>query len=542
MLKTNRSIICLATLIFCQTARADCTSLFDEEQLAQQGPLTIAAIEYQQNNVFDLSERGIFWLHRFANYSHIITKEQTIRQDLLFAEGDTLDLNELAEAERLLRSRRHLREANISISQYCPDEQQVVVAVQSWDNWSLLPKIDFSSEGGETRYSIGVAEDNLLGSGNQLQLNYSQDSERNGYLLSFASPNLFGSHWSSVSSFANNSDGESYQFGLHRPFYRLSSDWAFSLDLLKNKEQINDYLLAEKVNQYSRTEQQFESFAGFRISEYKGRIHRLNGGITMQDMTFAEQQDTLFAPPDSRNLSSLWLEYQLLEANYRKLFNINQFNRVEDINLGWQASVRLGYLQPMLGADQHGWQIQAKASKVWQLYPDTWLLSEVAYQRLWWQAFQQQLFSSHLQLVHQLNSRSSLVAIAAVDLGQNRFADEGLYLGGDTGLRAFPLFYQRGDNRVVMTTEYRYYTDWNILQIFDVGFAGFADAGRSWGGEQEVNSQIDDKVLFGLGAGIRLLSSHSSRGTMVHIDLTRPFTDNPELTSWQWRVTAKRRF
>src|SRR5690606_10106735 len=145
-------------------------------------------------------------------------------------------------------------------------------------------------------------------------------------------------------------------------------------------------------------------------------------------------------------------------------------------------------------------------------------------------------------LVHQLNNSSSAVGIINAEFGRQLFQDNALYLGGDTGLRAFPLYYQRGDSRVVATAEYRYFTDWSILQLLDVGFASFVDAGRSWGAEQDFDSNIDDGVLFGVGGGIRLLSSHSSRGTMIHIDLTHPFSDNPELDAWQWRFTAKKRF
>ncbi|KKO46422.1 hypothetical protein WG68_05555 [Arsukibacterium ikkense] len=527
------------------TAKAEdkrsCTRLFDEADIKQAG-LTISAVHFEQENVFDLTESGTFWLHRFANYSHIISKQQTIANELLFSPEDPLDLAELAETERLLRNRSYIRDADIKVSQYCPDTNSVEVLVKTWDNWSLLPKIDFSSEGGATEYSIGIAEDNLLGTGNQLQLDYAKDAERTGYMFSFASPNIMGSHWQALTRYANNSDGESYQFNVQRPFYRLSSPWAVSVDVSKEKLQISDYVLGETVNQYDRTQQGFTSYLGLRLAGTSKRIHRLNGGVTLDDVSFTANSDTLFELPAERNLSRVWLEYQLLEDQYRKLYNINQFNRVEDINLGWQAYVRVGQLQTALGADARGWQLDAAIEKAWSLQSDLWLLASLNYHGLKMADLRQQLLSTHWQLVYQLNRQSSVVGVLDLQRGHDLFDDEALYLGGDTGLRAFPLFYQRGDNRMVATAEYRYYTDWNILHIFDVGFAGFADAGRSWGAEQRGENEIDDSILYGVGVGIRLLSTHSSRGTMVHIDLTRPVSDNPELGNWQWRVTAKRRF
>lgn len=527
---------------------ADCRNDVDPAELKAKRPI-VSNIEFQQENVFDLTEPGVFWLHRFANRTHIITTEQTIRDDLLFLQDAPLNLAELAETERLLRSRRYLRDARVEVVQYCAASNSVTVRVTTWDNWSLLPKIDFSSEGGETKYSLGVAEDNLLGSGNQIQLDYAKDSERSGYLLSFASPNIFGSHWNTLLSYADNSDGENYRFAVQRPFYRLDSDWAFNADLLKNKEQVTDYLLSETINEYNRTRHQFDASAGFKLALRGQTIQRLNIGMQLEDVDFNELDTTVLSLPEQRNLSYLYLEYQLLQDDFYKLYNINQFNRVEDINAGWQLRLRLGLMQPWLGADEDGLRLEAEVSKAWSLNNRTWLFSELAYQRLDWQQRKQELWHLGLQLNHQLNARNSLVGSISAERGRNLFADEALYLGGDSGLRAFPLYYQRGDNRMVATAEYRHYTDWNLWQIFDVGFAAFGDAGRSWGGRSAddlavLNGKagIDDEILFGLGVGIRLLSSHSSRGTMIHLDLTRPISDNPDLGSWQWRMTAKRRF
>ncbi|MDP5035481.1 MAG: BamA/TamA family outer membrane protein [Alishewanella sp.] len=541
-----RSLCLLSLPFYSFTLLANCSDEFDLERLAEKKP-QISAIHFEQNNVFDLTEPGVFWLHRFANASHRISLEGTIRDDLLFNDHAPLNLADLAETERLLRSRRYIRDARVSVSRYCPTENTVEVLVRTWDTWSLLPKIDFSSEGGETEYSLGIAEDNLLGYGNQIHLDYTKDSERSGYLVSFGSPNIFGTHWNTFLSYANNSDGENYRFNVQRPFYRLDSQWSLNFDLLKNKELVTDYQLDERVNEYNRTRQQFESSVGFKLVERGRSIQRFIVGMTLEDVAFNDTEGTVLTLPDERNLSAIWLEYQILEDDFYKLYNINQFNRVEDINAGWQLQLRLGYLQSWLGADNSGLQLTAHAEKAWQLQEHTWLFGQLNYRRLNWQDKTQQLLHFSWQLNHQLNEYNSVVASISAERGSNLFADERLYLGGDTGLRAFPLYYQSGDKRVIATAEYRRYTDWNLWRIFDVGFAAFTDIGRSWGDSEQFKDlmaqpDIDDKVLFGVGVGVRLLSSHSSRGTMVHLDLTRPFSDNPDINNWQWRATAKRRF
>jgi len=78
--------------------------------------------------------------------------------------------------------------------------------------------------------------------------------------------------------------------------------------------------------------------------------------------------------------------------------------------------------------------------------------------------------------------------------------------------------------------------------LLDVALAGFVDAGRAWDNPQRPAGPDDDQNLAGYGIGIRLLPSHSSRGSVISIDLAKPVSDNPELSGWRWRLIAKRPF
>ena len=81
-----------------------------------------------------------------------------------------------------------------------------------------------------------------------------------------------------------------------------------------------------------------------------------------------------------------------------------------------------------------------------------------------------------------------------------------------------------------------------IAQIFDVGYAAFADVGRTWGSNPALPEGTAGQSLYGVGLGIRLLSSHSSRGTMIHIDLTKALHEEGDVSGFEWRILAKRRF
>jgi len=196
--KSTLAFIAAGAIIQASPSLADtgCVAVNEQFQIPEAASaLKIAKINLIRHDIFDLNHPKTLWFHRFANEYHVITTEPTIRDDVLFAEGQPLDLAVLAETERLLRSRRYLRQAEVKITEYCEATNNVVVTVSTWDNWSLLPKISLGHEGGETKSNIGFAEDNLLGTGNQLQAEYFNDSERDGYQLRFLSPNIGGSYW-----------------------------------------------------------------------------------------------------------------------------------------------------------------------------------------------------------------------------------------------------------------------------------------------------------------------------------------------------------
>lgn len=518
-----------------------CSTLTNHTNFAAYQGQRIKEVRFIRNDVFDLQQENTYWFHRLANHTHKITTEATLLEDVLFKTGDELNADSLAETERLLRTRRYLRKVEVRVSHQCAD-QQVIVTISTWDNWSLLPKISASREGGESRTTFGLAEDNLFGSGNQINLDYEHDSERTSYLLNFRSPNLFGSHWGLNTRYADKSDGESYLIGIEKPFYRLHAPWSFALTLDKDSEDINEYLLGDEANEYRKKNNYFDIQGGLKVLSKGNWVQRIFVGATHNEVQFEETPDTLFGTPVKRDISQFWLAWQYLQSDYRQMFNIYQFNRVEDINLGWQADVKLAYLAPMLGADNKGWQITASAYKATELTAENYLLTSASASQLEQADLSQTLIKSHLMWIHKFDPQHSLVGQLTYQYGNELFRDERLSLGGDTGLRAFPLYYQTGERLALATMEYRYYSNLSIAQIFDVGYASFADMGRTWGDNPELPGSSGDQTLYGIGAGIRLLSSHSSRGTMIHIDLTKAFGGDDDLSGVEWRILAKQSF
>jgi hemolysin activation/secretion protein len=123
---------------------------------------------------------------------------------------------------------------------------------------------------------------------------------------------------------------------------------------------------------------------------------------------------------------------------------------------------------------------------------------------------------------------------------RNLDPEKQLLLGGDSGLRGYPLRYQAGDRRALITIEQRFYTDWHLLKLLHVGGALFMDAGAAWFADEDNPTELG--LLRDVGFGLRLGSSRSSTGTIVHIDVAFPLDGLDDIESPQFFIKAKDSF
>lgn len=156
--------------------------------------LKVGTLQIVAGNIFnpDLPEEN-HWYHQTTNRFHIKTQDQVIAQTLLFKPGDSLDLARIAESERLLRTRKHLKDVKITLEQVCG--KQVNMRVVTTDNWTLTPSISFGRSGGNNSKSISIEEHNLLGLGKELNLSFKQDEQRNQSHLIYNDPQVLGTRY-----------------------------------------------------------------------------------------------------------------------------------------------------------------------------------------------------------------------------------------------------------------------------------------------------------------------------------------------------------
>ena len=142
------------------------------------------------------------------------------------------------------------------------------------------------------------------------------------------------------------------------------------------------------------------------------------------------------------------------------------------------------------------------------------------------------------------SARRVLFASAALSVASQLDPEEQLLLGGDNGLRGYPLRYQAGTSRALMTLEERFYTKWQPLKLFNVGAAVFFDAGRTWGADPYTAANGADSLgwLKDIGVGLRLGSARSGLGNVLHIDVAFPLDGGDDIDSVQFLIETHRSF
>lgn len=138
------------------------------------------------------------------------------------------------------------------------------------------------------------------------------------------------------------------------------------------------------------------------------------------------------------------------------------------------------------------------------------------------------------------SKRSVFYASVSASLTSNLDPEKQLLLGGDNGLRGYPLRYQAGKTNALLTLEERFYSSWQPLKLFNVGGAIFFDAGRAWG--QDEYAAAPSGWLQDVGVGLRLGSARSALGNVLHIDLAMPLNRPNGIDSLQLLIETKKSF
>jgi outer membrane protein assembly factor BamA len=512
------------------------------DEILEQAGAVVGEIVFDNQNIFatESPEENV-GLFRLANRLHIRTKQVTIAHQLLFHTGEVYSRQKLEESERLLRTRRYL--ADINIYPFAYHDGVVDIRVHTRDVWTLQPGISFGRSGGANSSGVKIEEANLLGYGKQFSLDYSSDVDRKTTIFDYRDPQLFGSWWTLSTQLGKNSDGSKKAITIERPFYALDTRWSAGAILLDDHRTNSIYELGKITDEYRVTQRGATLYKGWSDGLENNWANRWTAGMTYDANQFEASQNLLrlgFAPA-SRKLIYPWIRYELIEDQYQKLENLDQIGRTEDVSLGWRTSAQLGVASKSYGADRNAliWTSSLsrgeKPSENEIIEVNAGLSGRADGGRL---QNTMVTFSTHYYWRHS-PQRLSFLSLQT-DVGHRLDPDQQLTLGGDNGLRGYPLRYQAGSGRWLFTAEQRFFSDWYPFRLFHVGGAVFYDMGRTWGDNPLGPRSIG--LLKDAGIGLRIGQSRSGLGNVTHINLAFPLNASGDIKKMQFVIETKRSF
>jgi len=508
-----------------------------EGEGARIGTVTIA-----RGDVFDLTDPAQNKrLYRWVNALHPATREKVIRRQLLFRTGDPYDPRLLEESERILRRNRFLYDAEIR--PIGMSEDKVDVEVWTRDVWTLSGGASFSRSGGENRANIGVQDFNLFGTGKELSIDHKSDEARSSTEVVYEDPNLFGTRGELELKMADYSDGHRNVLHLQRPFFALDTRWAAGLTVVQHDAVDRFYDAGRVTGEFRHQVDQYEGWFGVSPGLVEGGVRRWRFGYTYLRDAFGEAAGRIrpkLVPP-GRTLSYPWVDFELTDDRFVEARDLDKLNRTEDLRLGRRLQARLGVASRSLGSDRDVALFAMSGDLALRPHPRRLLLTNANLgSRVASDGVETLVINGQSKLFWRNWGQHLLYVELGGSWADNLDAESQLQLGGDAGLRGYPLRYQTGDRRVLLTVEQRFFTRWEPLKLANVGAAVFFDMGSAWFGGGEAGEGFD--LLKDVGFGLRLSPSRSGRGTLIHFDVAFPLDGNGDIDRIQWLVTTKETF
>ncbi len=514
------------------------------DELEQGG--TVGSLAMRREQVFDISDpKQDNPLFRGANKLHILTREQTIREQLPFLlEGDRFVPLELVEAERVLRSNDWLYDARVVPVRRCGDIVDLIVVTR--DVWTILPTVEFDLSGGESSWSLGVEDENLLGRGETLGVLYTEDVDRSGVEVTFFDPAVRGSAWRLNVNAADNDDGHRFDFNLRRPFRSLDERNSRGFRLTDDDRIQPLFDAGDRVAEFRQQTRSGQLNMAQSTGRVNGHVRRWSAGLEWWDFAFERDPGNLQPQrlPEDRRAAYPFVGFETIEDDFVPIANLALIDRAQDVRLGRRLQGRLGISPDAFGADDGrvifnaNWYDGVMPSESLILIGSASTRGAVTTS----DGEAENVFVSAGAEMHVLQT-DSLRFYAAIDGTYTRGLtdDVQLQLGGSRGLRGYPQRFQQGDRRLRLRLEERWYASGEPLRLFRWGAAVFVDGGRAWFPD-DANDE-EDGWLANVGIGLRIMPTRLPTSGMIHIDLAAPLrTGGPGVDNLQLSVQVRNSF
>ena len=513
--------LALPLLVCCLPAVLSAQSVADSGPALPSDSRIIRAIQLERRDVFDPHERG--WLARVANALHFETRAPTVRRELLFGVGEPYDSARVAESERNLRGLGVFRRVQIDSTQ---TDSGVVMKVLTKDGWSTRADWRFRSAGGEVEFTIGMVEDNLLGTASSASVRYRKTPDRSTVALGFRRPRLFAGQVGLALAYENRSDGRLSLVALEQPFYSLTSSAGFRFEAEDRDERVLRFFDGSATARDTL----FRQYTLVRGSAAWAVRKSSNGFLRLGLQAQVRRDDFLpegAGTPFPRSVSGAFGPYlSWNRARFLVTEGVSGFAREEDVDLGATIRAGINVAPSAFGYERDGLAPLVSA-RVGTSIPGGFGYLEGLVSGMYTSAG---LDSGVVQLAATgvVKPTRGHVGIVHVEAGwlENPLPGAEFDLGLGSGPRAFRSHAFTGDRTVFATGEYRVTVTENFLGLVGVGIAGFVDHGGAW------YAGTPRRLGWDAGVGLRLGASRASDTEALRFDLARRFGNDAQDGGW----------
>ena len=500
-------------------------------------------------------DASLGWLFRGMNSIHILTREGTIRWELLFEEGDCLDASLLQESERNLRSLAYIAEARVRSDQLADGSHRVTVT--TLDGWALTVGFVVEFQAGFQVTGFSASVKNLIGTGTTVGYfrNTFRERQRIGGLG--RQPNLFGSRIDVTFHGGSTRTDNYYSESLYRPFTGEVGKNAFR----QVAHQRDDYFAWSVEPSLGFT----QALIRYEAEEYEGTFERRFGdddglrflgglGISREVVRFPfgmegfqivqddDFNEPLQAPMDvAAEVSSQISDHEMNRVNFtvgvRNLrfatrLGLDAISALQDVQLG--TDVTLTVAPGFSAGDDSDSDVltRLKASTglgagAFYLLTDLDLLARyvmtdedggpTGWRDTLWELTGMGYWN--------FSETSTLLSRIQYTSGSRMDRPFQLTLGGREAVRSYDDDAFPGAQRFVVTLEQRIPFPGLNLSFADLGLAGFVDAGKMWAGD--VPYGADSNWEAGVGVGLRI-GLPAGGHNVLRMDFSLPLTGQRE--------------
>lgn len=527
----------------------------------------VDSIVVENGDAFDDSKAYSFadsLVYRIGNAVHLETRKSVVKKLLLFDVGDEVNLYELIESEKNLRSQAYIADAHIT--REVSSDGKNVLRVRTSDTWTLTIPLSLERPSdGPLYYGIGLWENNFLGFGQTIGIYYSHDEFRDRFMALYNNSNFLVRHNRFELSLSDNTDGYTNYVTMYKPYLsRKRNEWAYTISGYVNKEDVKYYwtgrLPTRRVsvavsdsafkdlphygkkheNEILRVKQLEEDSATFHVGrsfgseEFKvylalgydyhrfGRSYKSFSRFLFEDGGKAYAVDSASAKdwiPEQLD-SRFGVDVTFSRIRYDRLVNFKHAKWTEDVDKGYSVKVGISKNWKALGAMDDDLRVDYRIYLAFGSRTHHLMLNAKSHFYFDQDSRRDVYEFASAEYIWRSNEWFSTQVSGYVDAYKRAAYGRQLSLGGLSGQEfyGFPTYLYTGQARFYGQVEERFFPHFEIGTVSPV-FAVFFKGGET---ASQIHLFEPGDLTYVAGVGVRFAMTKSVSGLVNHLDFSWP--------------------